>query len=163
MHPVVPLSYTQEDKAYRQELVLRFFVQAHYEGTGSQLYEEYGEYITYWMREAATRFGTDESNIDPVLFVETFSAINRALGEDAFRRFDGSRHLGPFSIACFEFVTSGVSYNLNLWRQDPEGLKEKIESTWTASDFRDYSGTGFSPRRRVPRLVLNARDYFASK
>jgi hypothetical protein len=160
---VVPLSYTQEDKAYRQELVLRFFVQAHYEGTGSQLYEEYGEYITYWMREAATRFGTDESNIDPVLFVETFSAINRALGEDAFRRFDGSRHLGPFSIACFEFVTSGVSYNLNLWRQDPEGLKEKIESTWTASDFRDYSGTGFSPRRRVPRLVLNARDYFASK
>ena len=30
---VVPLSETQEGKAYRQELVLRFFVQADYEGT----------------------------------------------------------------------------------------------------------------------------------
>ncbi len=160
---VVPLSETQEDKAYRQELVLRFFVQADYEGTASQLREEYGEYITYWMRIASQGYGSAESKINTNLFTETFAAINRALGEDAFRRFDGKRHLGPFSIACFEFVTSGVSYNLELWRDDSEGLREKVRGIWSSSDFRDYSGTGVSPRRRVPRLVLNSRSYFASK
>lgn len=160
---IVPLSETQQDKAYRQELVLRFFVQADYQGSSSQLREEYGEYITYWMREAASEYGTAESKVNVTLFIETFGTINRALGEDAFRRFDGTRHLGPFSIACFEFVTSGVSYNLDMWRDDAEGLKEKIRGIWSASDFRDFSGTGFSPRRRVPRLVLNSRSYFASK
>ena len=160
---IVPLSESQEDKAYRQELVLRFFVQADYQGSGSQLREEYGEYITYWMRDAATEYGSQESKIDATLFVDTFGAINRALGEDAFRRFDGKRHLGPFSIACFEFVTSGVSHNLDIWRDDAEGLRERVRSIWSAREFRDFSGTGFSPRRRVPRLVLNAREYFATK
>ena len=160
---IVPLSESQEDKAYRQELVLRFFVQADYQGSASQLREEYGEYITYWMRQAAPAYGTPESKIDTTLFTETFSVINRALGEDAFRRFDGKRHLGPFSIACFEFVTSGVSYSLNLWRDDPEGLQAKVRSIWSASEFRDFSGTGVSPRRRVPRLVLNSREYFSTK
>ena len=160
---VVPLSETQEDKAYRQELVLRFFVQADYKGTASQLGEEYGEYITYWMRTASSGYGSTESKINADLFNGTFAAINRALGDDAFRRFDGQRHLGPFSIACFEFVTSGVSYNLELWKDDPDGLREKVRGTWSSSDFRDHSGTGVSPRRRVPRLVLNSRMYFASK
>jgi Protein of unknown function DUF262 len=160
---VVPLSETQEDKAYRQELVLRFFVQADYEGTASQLGVEYGEYITYWMRIASRGYGSAEPKINVDLFTETFAAINRALGEDAFRRFDGKRHLGPFSIACFEFVTSGISYNLELWKDDPGGLREKVRGIWSSSDFRDHSGTGVSPRRRVPRLVLNSRKYFASK
>ena len=75
----------------------------------------------------------------------------------------GSLDAAGFSIACFEFVTSGLSRNLELWRNDPEGLKEKVRSIWSSKDFRDYSGTGFSPRRRVPRLVLNSRNYFASK
>jgi Protein of unknown function DUF262 len=160
---VTPLSEGQESKAYRQELVLRFFVQADYHGTRSQLREELGEYITYWMRDAAATYGSASSKIKAALFVNTFRIINQALGEDAFRRFDGERHLGPFSIASFEFITSGVSSNIGLWQDDPGGLQTKVRSIWSAKEFRDFSGTGFSPRRRVPHLVLNSRQYFKSK
>ncbi len=160
---VVPLSDQQQNRAYRQELVLRFFVQADYKGTASQLQDEYGEYVTKWMRVAAETYGTPESKINPSLFRSTFSLLNQALGEDAFRRFDGRRHLGPFSIACFEFVTSGVSSNLARWQGRPDELASKVRSIWSAPEFREDSGTGFSPRRRVPRLVLNSRKYFAAE
>jgi hypothetical protein len=159
---VVPLSDQQQNRAYRQELVLRFFVQADYAGNSSQLAGEYGEYITHWMRNAAESYGLPESRIDVDLFRATFRLLNEALGEDTFRRFDGTRHLGPFSIACFEFVTSGVSYNFAHWQSHPAELVAKIRSIWSAPEFRDDSGTGFSPRRRVPRLVLNSRRYFAA-
>ncbi len=158
---VVPLSDQQESRAYRQELVLRFFVQADYRGSASQLQEEYGEYVTKWMRRAAEGYSTPESKISDSLFHSTFDLLNRSLGEDAFRRFDGQRHLGPFSIACFEFVTSGVSANLDRWQDRPAELATKVRSVWSAPQFRDDSGTGFSPRRRVPRLVLNSRIFFS--
>lgn len=160
---VVPLSDQQESKAYRQELVLRFFVQSDYRGSASQLQDEYGEYVTKWMRRAAELYGSPESKINASLFHSTFSLLNGALGEDAFRRYDGKRHLGPFSIACFEFVTSGVSANIAIWQGHPDTLAAKVRSVWFAPEFRDDSGTGFSPRRRVPRLVLNSRRFFATE
>ena len=108
----VLLSESQEDKAYRQELVLGHFS---FRRTTKELAHSYrrryGEYITFWMREASPTYGSSKSVINQQLFTDTFRAINYALGDDAFRRFDGKRHLGPFSIACFEFVTSGVSHN----------------------------------------------------
>lgn len=122
----VPLSERQEDQAYRQELVLRFFAQGDFQGSDSQLTQEYGEY--------------------------------------SFRRWDPSRgsHLGPFSIACFEFVTSGLLANVHRWTSREDALRDRVREVWTAAAFRDNSGTGVSPRRRVPRLVLGARAFFAA-
>lgn len=159
----VPLSDAQEDRAYRQELVLRFFVQKDYDGVGSELRQEHGEYITSWMRKAAPKFATSESPFDSDLFANTFSLLKTTLGEDSFRRWDGSRHLGPFSIACFEFVTTGVAANLEKWSKAPDKLIDKVRSVWIArSEFRNNSGTGVSPRRRVPKLVTSSRSFFAA-
>ncbi|MEU1190997.1 DUF262 domain-containing protein [Streptomyces sp. NPDC005859] len=158
----IPLTEQKESQAYRQELVLRFFCQADYSGTRTQLREEYGQYLTRWMRKAAGLYGTDASPIDVSLFTRTFSILNEVLGEDAFRRFDGARTLGPFSIACFEFVTSGVSANIEFWEGNKNLLADRIRSVWSAPEFRDHSGTGISPRLRVPRLILNSRQYFST-
>jgi hypothetical protein len=158
---VVPLSDQKENQAYRQELVLRFFVQADYQGSEAELREEYGEYITKWMRQAAIRFGTPDSHVNIELFDRTFRLLSRTMGEDAFRRFDGNRHLGPFSISGFEFITAGLAANIDLWESSPDSLPSKIQSAWSSSDFRDNSGTGISPRRRVPRLVLRSREFFS--
>jgi len=159
----VPLSERQEDQAYRQELVLRFFAQADFHGSESQLREEYGEYLTTWMRAAAERETKGGQVVDPELFRHAFRLLDSALGEDSFRRWDQDRdaHLGPFSIACFEFVTSGLAANLDHWDGREQGLRDRVRSVWTAAAFRENSGTGVSPRRRVPRLVLGSRGYFA--
>jgi Protein of unknown function DUF262 len=156
----VPLSEQKESQAYRQELVLRFFSQRAYSGGEAELRFEYGEYLTDWLRRAAS---DPEPNgmIDPAVFRDCFTVIDRGLGEDAFRRFDGGRHLGPFSISGYEFITSGVAANLARRLGRPEALAERVRSIWSSPDFRENSGTGISPRRRVPRLIVRARSYFA--
>ncbi len=159
----VPLSERQEDQAYRQELVLRFFAQADFQGSDSQLRQEYGEYVTSWMRGAAEREVKGELVVDPGLFTDCFSLLQEALGDDSFRRWDPDRgtHLGPFSIACFEFVTSGLAANVHRWQSRKDELRDRVRAVWSAAAFRENSGTGVSPRRRVPRLVLGAREFFA--
>lgn len=158
----IPLSDQKESQAYRQELVLRFFCQADFSGSRTELPLEYGEYLTRWMRNAARLYETNESPIDVNLFQRTFKLLNDELGEDAFRRFNGIKTLGPFSISSYEFVTSGVSANIDFWEENADQLAQRVRSVWRASDFRENSGTGVSPRRRVPRLILNSRRYFSS-
>ncbi len=158
---VCQVSEQKENEAYYQELVLRFFCQADYSGPDAELREEFGEYVTTWMREAAEGFDRPDSKINVSLFERTFTLLSNTLGDDAFRRWNGNRHLGPFSIACFEFVTSGVSANIELWEsRTPEQLKNRVRQIWSSAEFRDNSGTGMSPRRRVPRLIIRARSFF---
>lgn len=157
----VPLSETKESQAYRQELVLRFFLRLSYSGSQTELGQEFGNYLTEWMRSTAASFGSPDSPINCSLFERTFKLLSRLMGDDTFRRYDGNRHLGPFSIACFEFVTAGVGAHLDYWEDNPGGLREKIRSVWSAVEFRNNSGTGVSPRRRVPRLVVEARNFFS--
>lgn len=156
----IQLSDRQEEQAYAEELVLRFFAQQAFQGGDTELRLEYGEYLTNWMRSVAGANGI--STGDKAVFDTTFSLLNAALGEDSFRRWDGKRHLGPFSISSYEFVTSGVGHNLTRWKAaDPDELKVRVRSVWSDADFKGASGTGVSPRRRVPRLVNLARQYFA--
>lgn len=160
----VPLSEAKEEAAYRQELVLRFFSHEDYDGGDSELDQEHGEWLTSWMRRTAQRSSTDVAKVvNADRFYRTFSLLASATGEDSFRLFNGERHLGPFSISSFEFVTSGVAHNLEHWEAQPaDDLRAKIQGIWTLNDFRQNSGTGVSPRRRVPKLINRARQYFAA-
>lgn len=156
----IQLSERQEEQAYSQELVLRFFAQRAYTGGDTELRQEYGEYLTTWMRGVADNGGISAE--DETAFEATFQLLLDALGDDVFRRWDGNRHTGPFSISSYEFITSGVVHNLAHWQQARhEDLAERIRGVWTDDGFRSWSGTGISPRRRVPRLINRAREYFA--
>ncbi|TAK69423.1 MAG: DUF262 domain-containing protein [Actinomycetota bacterium] len=158
-----PLSDRQEDQAYRQELVLRFFSQADFDRGEGQLDVEYGEYLTNWMRRKAEGPSAELNDVDSGLFESCFRLLGGALGEDSFRRWDPERgaHLGPFSISSYEFVTTGLASNFSRWVSRPDELTTRIRGTWSEPTFRDNSGSGISPRRRVPKLVHAARRYFA--
>lgn len=156
----VQLSERQAEQSYSQELVLRFFAQRAFQGADTELRQEYGEYLTSWMRGVATNGGI--TTADESAFRETFQLLVDALGDEAFRRWDGARHTGPFSISGYEFITSGVAHNLAKWQHASAGdLADRVRQAWTDDGFKSWSGTGVSPRRRVPRLVNRARLYFA--
>jgi hypothetical protein len=156
----IQLSERQTEQAYSQELVLRFFAQRDFEGGSTELREEYGEYLTNWMRAVAEKDGVSQS--EKAVFEKTFEILGQALGDDAFRRWDGTRHMGPFSISAYEFITTGVAHNLQAWSDSsPETLRDRVRGVWEYADFRRWSGTGVSPRRRVPRLINSSRSFFA--
>jgi uncharacterized protein with ParB-like and HNH nuclease domain len=161
---VVLISDRKENEAYRQELVLRFFSQQDLGTSTSNLPEEHGEHLTDWMRKSATNWSEEYLQQKKEFFGQTFILIETAAGDDAFRRFESkqNRHLGPFSISAYEFITSGIAANLDSWRDDPEELSTKIKSIWSSSEFLDNSGTGINTRRRVPRIVNAARAFFST-
>lgn len=158
---VVPLTERKENESYRKELVLRFFCQEDFSGPSADLRYDFGEYLTNWMRGAAGSFGGDEDLVDSGCFDRVFTLLNSAVGEDAFRRFDGERHLGSFSISAYEFITSGLARNIDYWEQARDQLPEKIQKVWSYPTFRTSAGAGTSPRSRFPRLVNAARAFFA--
>lgn len=157
----ISISDQKENAAYRSELVLRFFAQMSYLGGEQQLADEFGEYLTTWMKREA------ESNqviFNIGVFERTFKLLQAATDVDTFRRYDGARHLGPFSISSYEFITSGVSQNLDFWeKRSAADLAKKIRGVWNESVFRNNSGSGVSSRKRFPRMVLGGRSYFAKK
>lgn len=154
------LSDRQEEQAYSDELVLRFFAQMDFKGDSKELRKEYGEYVTGWMRGVAEGGGITPERENS--FRASFKLIVDAVGPDAFRRWDGTRHVGPFSISGYEFITSGLVHNLDAWESAGHvALAERIRGVWSDDGFKSSSGTGVSPRRRVPRLVNLARTYFA--
>lgn len=157
----VSISDAKEDSAYRSELVLRFFCQLEYAGPEKQLPEEFGSYLTDWMKNRA-REGTEFINRE--IFRRTFAALSRAVGQEAFQRYDGSRHLGSFSISSYEFITTGVAYNIDYWEaQSPDDLAGKIRKMWSHSDFKSTFGSGVSSRKRFPHIVINSRKHFEKK
>lgn len=160
---IVPISQRKEDEGFRQELVLRFLLHERFEGEETELGQELGEYLTTWVRGVAVDPHFDrEQHFER--FTRVFRVLDAATGEDSFRRWDSDkqRFLGPFSISAFEVITSGLLASLEHWEAQPaEALGERIRSIWSDEHFRDNSGTGISPRRRMPRLVSYGRRHFA--
>lgn len=159
----VPITARKEDEGFRQELVLRFHLYKDYDGGGGELSEEFGEYLTTWMRGIAESAAFD-SQAHTSAFRSAFTLLNAALGDDAFRRWDDSRDRfsGAFSISAYEAITSGLGAHIDTWlSRDAGELANRIKAMWREAKFRDNSGTGVSPRRRMPRLVHFGRDFFA--
>jgi hypothetical protein len=159
----VLLSQRKEDEGFRHELVLRFLLHMSYSQGDGELKKEHGEYLTDWVRAAVTDESFDRAEAGS-RFRGTFELLNRALDDAPFRRWDDAqgRFLGPFSISVYEAITSGIAANLDYWQQRPEPeLADRIKQMWSSEYFRENSGTGVSPRRRMPRLVRFGREYFA--
>lgn len=157
----VPLSEAKEDTAYRAELVLRFFCQIDYSGGRGQLPDEFGSYLTEWMKRRALE-GVEFIEVD--LFKRTFRLLAEAVGADSFRRYSENRHLGPFLISSYEFITTGVAQNIELWEaRGANELADTLREMWEAAKFKETFGGGVSSRKRFPQIVHNAREYFSEQ
>jgi hypothetical protein len=159
----VPLTSRKEDEGFRQELVLRFHLYKDYDSGTGELSQEFGEYLTSWMRSIATAGDFDEAAHQSA-FDDAFKLLASSLGDDAFRRYDSARDrfVGAFSISAFEAITSGLGAHYDDWAiREPSALADRIKAMWKEQQFKDNSGTGVSPRRRMPRLVHFGREFFA--
>jgi uncharacterized protein DUF262 len=100
-----------------------------------------------------------------VVFSDTFRFLNEALGEDAFKKWDGSRFLGAFSISAFEAIAYGVARNIEhlraLTKKDRVAfLQERVKGVWSDSVFVKNSGAGVRGTTRLTNLLPHAPTYF---
>ncbi len=150
-------------EAYDLEQVLRFLILA--EASEEELSEvgDLGVYLTTKMVEMA-KDGMFNKTAWKSRFESTFTTLNDAVGDKAFKRFSvaKNRHEGGFLVSQFETVSCGVEWNIQrgTLRDD---LPQAIQEIWSTKSFTDWMGAGVTASRRLKKLVPFAREHFKKK
>lgn len=159
----ITISERLYDEAYDMELVCRFF--ALHRSSDYEL-RNIGNVDAF---VSAKIFATvDETDFDRERegnrFCRTFGLLSKAIGDDAFKRVDGVRFLGAFSVSAFETITVGIAENIEGWEQAEslhEGaVRQRIIEWWSDPDFRGGSGSGIRASTRLPKTIPAARKFF---
>jgi Protein of unknown function DUF262 len=145
---------------YDMELALRFMIFATIELEKLSAIGDVGAFLTDSMVELAK----DEAFDRPAAerrFKATFDILASAEGDHAFARYaqDRDRFMGGFILSAFEVIAFGLGYNIDA-SPAAEDLVPRIKAVWANSTYKEWSGSGITATRRLPRLVPLGRDIF---
>lgn len=143
------------------ELALRFFAFRNVEYHNGLDVHEYLDAALIQM----TRDAPINRSVEEALFDRTFSLLDAALGNKAFKRWDGQVFTGAFLMSVFEVVALGVSRNIDaIELMDPPVrstyIQDKCKALWADSTFVRYSGAGVRGTTRLSNLLPMAQSYF---
>jgi len=159
----IPLSDRLEEQQYRLELVLRFLVLHDMAPAQLRRVTDLGDFLNEQNRRIAISTDFDRAEQEQ-LFGKTFRVLNRAIGPDAFRKFDveSNQFKGGFLISAFEAIALGVAHNIARWsRPGTSGrLQSLIKSAWSQPAFREHIGIGVPARERIQHSIPFGREHF---
>ncbi|HTF70449.1 MAG TPA: DUF262 domain-containing protein [Edaphobacter sp.] len=162
-NPDFKATTAQTEEALRKqagvELVLRFlsFRSVPYK-QGLDVHEYLDKSLITLASDQSFPFESEE-----VVFERTFAVLNSALGEDAFKRWDGQRFTGKFLMSLFEVVALGASRNINDIERQPKPtlfLTERAKALWSDETFQKNSGAGVRGTTRLAKLLPMADLFF---
>jgi hypothetical protein len=121
------------------------------------------EYLDKSLLDLATRKSfslTGEGDV----FRKTFAVLNSALGDAAFKRWDGQAFKGKFLMSVFEVMATGVSKNIKAISSIPDAkrktfLTNKAKSLWSNAIFTANSGAGVRGTTRLSNLIPMSESF----
>lgn len=149
------------EKQASVELVLRYFAfRNHPYKNGLDVHEYLDEALVELSRSDAIDWNREE-----IVFNKTFNLLNEALGDSAFKRYDGANFSGKFLMSLYETIAYGVSRNINelekKGRADQKSfVTEKAKALWSDSVFTNNSGAGVRGTTRLTKLLPMAEGFF---
>lgn len=148
----LPLTESAKSEQRYMELALRFIAYRRVPyGSGLDV----NEYLDKAAQLLAKSFG--DSQVDEeATFETTFLILSTTLGADAFRRWDGTRHSGPFLISGFDAIAHGVATNIGAIRElanRDDWLRDRVRSVWSQKLFLQNSGMGVRGTTRLTNLL----------
>lgn len=143
------------------ELTVRFFAfrNVAYK-TGLDVHE--------YLDDALVKMATDVNfnvSAEAASFTRTFAILNSSLGDQAFKRWNGTDFGGKFLMSVFEVVALGVSINIDAIEalgevNSREFVKNKCQLLWGDVTFAKNSGAGVRGTSRLANLLPLAEDFF---
>ncbi len=164
-HPSFVRTINQTDVAIERqagtELALRFFA---FRNVAYQSGLDVHEYLDKALLRLAQDKAFDREGAKEN-FETTFELIEAALGNKAFKRWNGSEFTGKFLMSMFEVCATGVSKNLDrLTKLDSEHrsafLEERVKALWKDNEFIRNSGAGVRGTTRLANLLPMAESFF---
>ncbi|MEW6348547.1 MAG: DUF262 domain-containing protein [Thermodesulfobacteriota bacterium] len=154
----IALSEKNRLEQYDLELALRFLVFSTLDIEHFDLSEDVGEYLTDRMVEMATGNDFDAEEAE-IRFRETFDHICAALGESAFRRFDGKNFKGGFLLSPYEVIACGLGFDHPTF-PSIEDTAQRTRDLYSNEVYQKWSGSGVAASRRWPHLIPLGREMF---
>ncbi|QFR33718.1 DUF262 domain-containing protein [Ancylobacter sp. TS-1] len=141
------------------ELALRFFA---FRSVAYQSGLDVHEYLNGALMQMATSNDFDMLGERDV-FQKTFTFLNAALGDAAFKKWNGGNFSGKFLMSVYEVMATGVSYNLvHLNAMSPHDrdvfIKEVAKKLWSNPSFTQNSGAGVRGTTRLAKLLPISAD-----
>lgn len=157
----VQLTENQKKQGQAQEIALRFIA---YRRNSYQRGLDVNEYLDVSARNLVKLDG-HALVMERELFEWTFNTLREDVGNDVFKRWEGDRHAGAFSISGFDAIAYGVAVN----RAAIEGLPadqrknwliQRVHDLWMDGKFLVNSGSGVRGTTRLTNLLPHAVNFF---
>ena len=123
--------------------------------------------VNQYLDQAALKLTRGMTNDDCAdeqdVFDRSFSLLASAMGEDAFKKWNGTRHLGGFLISGFDAIAHGVACNQKeiAGLSDPKDwVRRKARAIWAEREFQKHSGMGVRGTARLKFLLPFGEKYF---
>ena len=149
------------ERQVQVELVLRFFA---FRNVAYKSGLDVHEYLDDALVKIAT--STEfSSSAEKEIFLKTFLLLCSAMGDAAFKRWNGAEFGGKFLMSVYEVVAYGVSLNIDAISAlgetgAQEFVRSKCISLWENETFSRFSGSGVRGTSRLPNLLPLAGTFF---
>ena len=158
----IALSDRPMNEAYDIELALRFIIFSLLEEEELNGLGDVEVFITEKMNKLAV-----DPDFNTVLwenlFTSTFTRLSDEMSDSSFKRYNISKDKfsGGFLLSQFEVVAYGVAYNIHH-QTCVSNIKDKAASIWSDSRYTDWSGSGITATRRLPKILPFGREVFSN-
>ncbi len=156
----VVLSDVKKQQQQDMEIALRYVAYRHVPYvTGLDV----NEYLDRAALTLAREMTSDRRAAEETAFFKTFELLRSALSDGAFKKWDGQRHVGAFSVSGFDAIAHGVASNLEQIIAIPDAaswVREKARAVWQEQKFQKNSGQGVRGTTRLKHLLPFGETYF---
>ncbi len=150
-------------EAYDMELVCRFIALLQTENSELNRLFNLDTFLSDKIFETVDSDHFDR-DLEAARFKRTFELLRKTLGEDSFKKYDGGRFYGAFSVSAFETITIGIGENIDAWEareaDQPGVVRQVVQDWWGNTSFRAGSRGGIRPSSRLSKTLPAAREYF---
>ena len=156
----IALSDRPLSESYDMELALRFIVFSLVDEDDLKSIGDVGVFLTDRMSDIAIDKSFDRDKWEQ-LFKQTFDLLSEALAEKSFKRFDNKKDkaVGGFLLSQFEVVAFGVAFNVDQGTIT-DNIEDKAKEIWSNKEYTDWTGSGITATRRLPRIIPLGRRTF---
>ncbi|VGM95230.1 Uncharacterized conserved protein [uncultured Avibacterium sp.] len=107
----LPITERKENESHYAELALRFFIQRYFELNNPSSYSYVNEYLDNELIRLFSKDSNFDIGLEKVIFTKTFQILNRALGDDCFKKYQSreEKYKGSVSLPVFEVISTATS------------------------------------------------------
>ncbi|MFB2772568.1 DUF262 domain-containing protein [Pelatocladus sp. BLCC-F211] len=158
----IALSERPIEEQYDMELLLRFLVfRTLEEREMKRIGNDLNGFLTDKMVEMAKNKNYNYYE-EETAFNKTFEILYEQMGSDSFRRYSPNKDkfLGGFLVSAYEVIALGIGFNYEKLSNSHTNIREIVKKIWISPDYTNWSGSGTTAQRRVPKLVPFGRQMF---